>query len=564
MQVHVLDLSGGEAVRVTALPLGALGARWMPDGRSLVVVAMLFRGHDSIEATRAERDRREDDPVSVRVTEDAVYRFWDRWLTDGRIPHLFLVDARGETGPRHLTPGFERWMRWDNAGDPLEDVDVSPDGSEIAFAADRSEPPHRDLRWTLYLVSVATGEVRDATPDLTGHARAPRYTPDGTALVYGMQREPDFYADRVRIVRWDREPDRHEVLTEEWDGSASGWTFAGDDVVFAAEEEGRTAVFRMPLAGGAPRRIASAGTLSDPVVTGDGTVVSVEHALDRPPEVVRIGPEGVVPISSFARPHLEGLTLGAVEELWFEGSEGRRVQLFVVHPPGGTDGPAPLVHMIHGGPHGIFGDAWHWRWNAQVFAAPGYRTAMVNFHGSTSFGQAFAASIHGAWGDRPARDVEAATDHLVERGLADPRRLAITGGSYGGYLVAWLVSQTNRYRCAIAHAAVTDLPGMYASDVTMGRARSYGAEVFEDLERVQRWSPSAHAAGYGTPTLVIHGDRDFRVPLTQGLEFYGVLKAKGVEARLVTYPDENHWILSRANSIHWYGEVHAWLDRFLS
>lgn len=563
-QVHVLDLGGGEAVRVTDLPLGALGARWTPDGSALVVVAMLFRGHDSPEATREERERRSEDPVTARVTEDAVYRYWDRWLTDGRVPHLFLVPAEEGGEPRHLTPGFERWMRWDNTGDPLTDVSVSPDGSEIAFVADRSAPPHRDLRWTLYVLDVPSAAVRDATPGITGHAVAPRHSPDGRSLVYGMQRIPDFYADRVRIVRWDRRSDVHDVLTEDWDHSAAGWTFVGDDLVFAAEDGGGRPLWRMPSTGGPPVRLAASGTLSNPTATSDGTVFAAEHGLDRPPEVVRIADGRVVPCTGFARPGLEGVALGEVEERRFAGADGGEIQLYLVHPPIPSEGPAPLVHMIHGGPHGIFGDTWHWRWNAQVFAAPDRLVAMVNFHGSTSFGQAFTESIQGAWGDRPTRDVEAATDLLVDAGLADPSRMAITGGSYGGYLVSWLVSQTDRYRCAVAHAAVTDLPAMYASDVTMGRARSYGAEVFEDLERVQRWSPSAHASGYDTPTLVIHGDRDFRVPITQGLEFYGVLKAKGIEARLVTYPDENHWILSPANSVHWYGEVLGWLERFLA
>ena len=163
----------------------------------------------------------------------------------------------------------------------------------------------------------------------------------------------------------------------------------------------------------------------------------------------------------------------------------------------------------------------------------------------------------------PYRDVEAATDHLIGLGLVDENRMAVTGGSYGGYLTAWITAQTDRYACAVAHAAVTNLGGMYASDVTFGRELAYGAEVWDDLETVQRWSPSAHAAGYGTPTLVIHGHLDQRVPLTQGLELYGVLTAKGVPARLVSYPDENHWILKRDNSIHWYHEVLGWLDRWL-
>jgi len=222
------------------------------------------------------------------------------------------------------------------------------------------------------------------------------------------------------------------------------------------------------------------------------------------------------------------------------------------------------VHLVHGGPHGVFGDQWHWRWSAQAFAARGYLVAMVNFHGSTSWGQDFATSIHGEWGLKPTDDILAATDQLIERGFIDPDRMAISGGSYGGYLTAWLTTQTDRFVCAIAHAAVTNLGGMYASDFTQGRPRAYGAEYFDDRQRVERWSPSAHAAGYSTPTLVIHGEQDYRVPVTQGLELYGVLKAKGVEARLVYYPDENHWILKPRNSIHWYGEVLGWLERYLS
>ncbi|MDR9451715.1 MAG: S9 family peptidase, partial [Acidimicrobiia bacterium] len=257
--------------------------------------------------------------------------------------------------------------------------------------------------------------------------------------------------------------------------------------------------------------------------------------------------------------------LGDVEEVEFAGADGHPIQAFVVYPPEFDAATTwPLVHKIHGGPHGIFGDFFHFRWNAHAFAAPGYVVAMVNFHGSTSWGQDFAASIHGEWGDKPARDILAATDQLIDRGFIDPGRMAITGGSYGGYLTAWLSTQTDRFACAVAHAAVTNLGGMYASDFTQGRPRAYGAEYWADRERVERWSPSAHAAGYTTPTLVIHGEKDYRVPVTQGLELYGVLKAKGVDARLVYYPDENHWILKPRNSIHWYGEVLGWLDRYLS
>ena len=215
--------------------------------------------------------------------------------------------------------------------------------------------------------------------------------------------------------------------------------------------------------------------------------------------------------------------------------------MFLVHPPDasprhGRAEPPPLLHLIHGGPHGAFTDGWQWRWHAQSFAARGYLVAMVNFHGSTSFGADFTSSIQGAWGDKPYRDIEAATDLLVGRGLVDETRMAVAGGSYGGYLVAFITGQTSRY------PAPSPTPPSPISAACMprtslaGRALAYGAEIFEDRARVERYSPSSHAAGYDTPTLVIHGERDYRVPLTQGLELYGVLKAKEVPARLVVLP----------------------------
>jgi dipeptidyl aminopeptidase/acylaminoacyl peptidase len=287
--------------------------------------------------------------------------------------------------------------------------------------------------------------------------------------------------------------------------------------------------------------------------------------LHQPPEVVRLGAEGeLVPLTDFAASLLDDVSWGAVEDLTFAGADGDPVQMFLIHPSGADSGtPPPLLHLIHGGPHGAFTDGWQWRWHAQSFAARGFLVAMVNFHGSTSFGAEYTSSIQGAWGDKPYRDIEAATDLLVSRGLVDETRMAVAGGSYGGYMVAFITGQTNRYACAVAHAAVTNFGGMYASDITGGRALAYGSEIFEDRTRVERYSPSSHASGYNTPTLVVHGERDYRVPLTQGLELYGVLKAKEVPARLVYYPSENHWILNPQPSLHWYEEVFSWLDVYL-
>jgi dipeptidyl aminopeptidase/acylaminoacyl peptidase len=559
-QVHVMPTDGGEPETITDLPLGVTGMRWFPDGRRLLVIADLFAEALTIDATAQLREERKSSKTSARTTDNTVFRYWDRWLTEGRFPHLFVVEPGRD--PIDLTPRSLRWMRWDNTDDPTDDVAISPDGTEVAVCFEVSAPPHRELRWSLFTIDVESHDESHLTPDGTGHASNPRYSPDGRYLIYGQTVDRYFYADRTRLMRRSRVDGNTVELTEGWDRSPSEWIVGASDVVLVAEDEGRQPIWRLALEGGAPQKLTDEGTLSGPSRLSDGRIVAAHNSLSSPPELVVLDGTAIEQLTFFTKEALDGVDLPTREEFRFDGARGDAVQGWLVRPVG-LKTPAPLVHMIHGGPHGTFADTWHWRWNAAVFCGDSRIAALVNFHGSTGFGQEFAECIRGEWGDLPAADIEMATDHLVASGDVDADRMAITGGSYGGYMVAWLTSQTDRYRCAIAHAGVTSLPGMYASDITSGRAYSYGAEVWDDLDRVNKWSPAAHAAGYITPTLVIHGELDYRVPITQGLEYYGVLQAKEIESRLVYYPDENHWILSQANSIHWYGEVVDWLGRHL-
>ncbi|MGA7270055.1 MAG: S9 family peptidase [Acidimicrobiia bacterium] len=564
-QVQVQPLDGGEARGVADLPLGAIGVRWTPDG-DLLALATLRQDRPTLEETSSHEP--EDNPVSARVTEDATYRYWDMWLEHVYHPVRMEVDSGRITD---LTPGATRFWAWPNTNETIDEIDISPDGSLVAFVADDSAPPHRQLCWSLFLMDADGSNLRRLDGGREGHSSRPRFSSDGTAIIYGYQPEPDFYACQTRLIRHDLATGSEERLVPDWNLSPHGWIL--DDkgrLVALAEDAGRSKLYRIPEGAGLPEALTEHGWVTSPTVAPDGTMYVLAQSLSSPPEVHRVAPSsdpasgGTRAITDFTTEAMGEVELGRVREVMIEGADGDPIQMWVIDPPGvEPDQSQALVHMIHGGPHGVFGDTWHWRWNAQAIAAGGYRVAHVNFHGSTGWGEDFTRSIHGAWGDLPFRDIEAATDHLVGAGLADEDRIAVTGGSYGGYLTAWITSQSDRYACAIAHAAVTNFGGMYASDLTFGRRRSYGAEVWEDLEAVQRWSPAAHAAGYSTPTLVVHGHLDQRVPLTQGLELYGILVGKGVPARLVAYPDENHWILSRANSIHWYGEFLAWLDRWL-
>ncbi len=558
-QLHVMPIDGGEPECVTDLPLGVAAAKWLPDDSGLVLAVPMLRGFPSIQGTSDEIARRIDVPKEPVVTEDNVYRYWKKWLVGGEIHHLFHLDLTTHDLV-DLTPELTQLIALD---DPEGVFDISPDGSEVAFAADIAPAPHARFQFAIHTVRLDEAIPRLlVAADLPAQQIRPRYSPGGRYLTYGTQQEPDYYADQVKLVSFDRETSTRVELAPWWDRSAGGWEYTSDsDLVVHATDEGSMTVFLLPHGATTPTRVTGGEYAHGPRPTTGPLWLRTETPA-RPAEVSVLDEDGVRVVGDFN--DQEEIQLGEIGEFSLTGADGAAVQTHIVYPPG-FDGSKkwPLVHNIHGGPHNASGGSWHWRWNTQAFAAAGYVVVSVNFHGSDSFGDDFTRSIRGEWGDKPMRDIMAATDHLVAQGFIDEDRMAIIGGSYGGYLVSWMMGHTGRFAGAVCHAGVTDLLGQWASDVTAGRETAVGGTPWEDMDAVLKWSPLAHTSEMTTPTLVIHGELDYRVVVTQGLSLYGILKQKGVDARLVYYPDEGHWIEKPQNSIHWYGEVLGWLERYL-
>ena len=563
-QVYVLPVDGGEPERLTDMPLPVSNPKWFPDGSRIAFVSSVIAGAETPEATKKAVEAREKSKVKARVSENRLYRYWDHWLTDGEYPRIFAVDVATKK-VTDLLPGSKRIFGLEEGAGSF---DISPEGAWVAFEANSTPEPYHEWNTDIFLVPVSGGEPKNLTADNPAEDKNPVFSPDGKSLSYGLERKADGWPDQTRLAVLDLASGKTSVLTEDFDRSCGGWRWTPDGaaLVFQSEARARGNLYAVSARGGAPREIYHGGSAAGARVTRDGHVVFAASSLSRPAEIAVTGLDGkgFRYVTSFNDAAMAKLYLGSVEEMTFAGAGGETVQMFVVFPPGfDAKKKYPLVQLIHGGPVGTFGDSFGYRWNPHVFAAPGYIVAMVNFHGSSSFGHAWIESILGAHPDKPFADVMKATDFLIAKGYVDERRMVAAGGSYGGFLVDWIEGQTDRFKALISHAGVYDLLGQSASDATYGRHHSYGGYPWTNLENVEKWSPNRYAANFKTPMLVIHGERDFRVPVTQGLELYGVLTAKGVPARLVYYPDEHHWILKGQNSKHWYGEVLAWLGKYL-
>ena len=567
-QIWLMDPDGGNATQVTTLSTEADGQLFSRDGKNLLFVSAVYPDCGADEScNKRNLDSDKSGASTARIYTELFYRHWTTWQSKRR-SHLLVVPAAGGV-PKDLTPGSRGVPPFSLEG--IDDYDISPDSTEVCFAMNADPVPALSTNTDLYVVAIGGGLRRKIT-STAGADATPRYSPDGKYLAWRAQFRAGYESDRWRLMVLERASGKVNNLTETLDRWVTNFTWAPDSLAlfYTSVDRGRQGIQLIPVTGGVSQVAAGGDSVLDEMqLSRDGkTMVYTQQTGSSPVEIYRASSQGGVPV---ALTHLNDSVLSShvltpLEEFWVDSSDGSRVHSFVVKPPDFRPASRyPVIVLIHGGPQGYWGYSWTYRWNAQVFAAAGYVVVMPNPRGSIGYGQKFIDEINADWGGRPFDDVMAVADHIViEMPYADGSRMTAAGGSYGGYLADWILGHTQRFKAIVSHSGVYDLASEFGSTEELWFPLwEMGGTPWEKPDVYAKWSPSTYAKDFRTPTLVIHGELDFRVPYTQSLQLFTALQLQNVPSKLMIFPDEGHWILKPQNSIQWYKTFIDWLNSWV-
>ncbi len=567
-QVWRIAVDGGEATQVTRAPIDVDSFVLSRDGAQLAFSAETFPQCDTLECTQKRLDERAKQKSSGRLYDSLLFRHWDTWR-DGRRAHLFVQRVEGGAAVDVM-----KRMEADAPSKPFggsDEYTFSPDGKSVVFTA---RAVGREEAWSTDLdLFKAPIDGRAAPEKLTTTNRAtdtqPLFSPDGKQLAYLAMHRPGFEADKLDVVVRDVATGQERTLTQKWDRSASSLTWATDSksLYVTADDLGQHGLFQLELAQGqvTPVWPTDNVTGAEPAVGG---LVMSRDSLTQAADLFFLDPATK---AARALTHLNAeafatFELGQPEQFSFAGWNGETVHGYVVKPVGfDPKKKYPLAFLIHGGPQGSFGNHWHYRWNPQVYAGHGYVAVMIDFHGSTGYGQAFTDSISGDWGGKPLEDLKKGLAAALERyPFIDSRRMCALGASYGGFMVNWMAGTWNEpWKCLVSHDGNLDERTAYFDTEELWFPEwEHGGLPWEPRSTYGLHNPMDHVAQWRVPMLVVHGSKDYRVVETQGIATFTALQRRGVPSRFLSFPDENHWVLKPANSVLWHDTVLDWLDQW--
>jgi dipeptidyl aminopeptidase/acylaminoacyl peptidase len=565
-QIWQLSLTGGEAQQLSHLPIDIDGFTMTPDAKHFALAITVKPGcvdfQCSLDAIKSFNNRK----AKVRQYDQLMVRHWDQWLTPFK-QHLFYasLDQSGK-----LTQAQDLISEWTTDIAGISEVAIAPDASALVFAA---KQPANNQAWTtnfdLFEVNLASKAITNITAENKAWDAAPTYSTDGRFLAYKAMKTPGYESDKFSVVVRDNLTQRVRTIAGTWDRSVNEMIFAQDNrtILVTAQDVGQQSIYAINPEFGDVRKIYDQGYNSQLQQAGEN-LYFVHHSLNTPPDVYQINQDGygLKALTAINQSELKDITFAEFEQFSFKGWNNETVYGYWLKPVDFEEGQRyPIAFLVHGGPQGSFGNMFHFRWNAQLWAAQGYGVVMIDFHGSTGYGQAFTDSITGDWGGKPLEDLQKGLEYIAQaQPWLDDKRACALGASYGGYMMNWIQSQwPEQFQCIVNHAGLFDMPSFYTSTEELWfPEHDLGGPVWKGSPDYQRFNPAAFVTQWKTPMLVLQGERDYRVPYAQSLGAFTALQRQGIPSRLVMFPDENHHIKNPDNLVVWYHEVFNWLAKY--
>jgi len=576
-QVWSMNADGTGALAITNVPTGAEGVTVSPDGKLILFTSDVYPSCEvgnaspgiTYDATcnKTKLDQDAAGKMHARVYTELLYRHWTEYKGSRR-KHI-LIQSSDLTGgkPRDLTPGNVNTPPF-SLGGP-EQYAFSPDSIDVTYVANIDSDPASSTNSDLFSVAAAGGRARRITTN-PGADEGPVYSPDGKHLAYRTQVRGGYESDQWRLAVLDLQAGTMSTLTDSLDRWVESYTWSRDStrIFFTIDDRGTTPLLMIPAGGGPIRTIAQGPTSVGSVqfTNDDKNMIYTEQSGSKPVEINKAMSKGGsgIPLTHLNDAVLNDCQLTPLEKISVDGADGAKIESFVVKPPGFD--PAnkyPVLFAIHGGPEGDWGESWSYRWNAQVLAAAGYVVVMPNPHGSIGYGQGFTDAVNGDWGGRAYNDIMATVDYVSNLPYIDKDRMVAAGASYGGYMIDWILGHTDRFKALVSHAGVFDLRSEALTTEELWFPKwEFQGMPWENPDLYQKWSPSSFIKNFKTPTLVTHGELDYRVPIGQGQQLFTALQGMKIPSKLVQFPDEGHWIVKPQNSQYWYATVIAWLNQY--
>jgi len=566
-QIWKKSLNGNEAIQVTEFASGAAGPVLSADGNQMLFTSDVYPDCPDEDCNKKRMEKFENSKVKARVIDQLLYRHWNRWL-EGKRGHVFISGTDGNN-VKDLTPG-------DYDSPPLSlgsnhDYTFAPDGKEICFVRNTDEIVAASTNNDLFIASLADSKTTRLTEN-KANDNHPVYSPDGKYIAFASMSRPGFEADKQRLMLYDRKEGSFKDLTEDFELSVESiiWHPKSKEIYFTASELGTKSIYKVDIKNGNLSVILKGHYLSNVQFADNNTLIFQKQTAAMPHEIFRMDlkKNKIEQITNINSKRLTKLELSKLEPFQFTGAKGETVSGFIMKPPFfDPNKKYPAVQLIHGGPQGAWGDDFHYRWNYQMFAAPGYVVYMINFHGSRGYGQDFMDLVSKDWGGAPYEDIKLGTEYVTRNyPFIDKNRIGAAGASYGGFMINWIAGDKDHpYKCLVSHDGVYEQVSMYgATEELWFPEWEFNGTPWDEGSMHQKWSPANRAKNFKAPTLVIHGEHDYRVPYTQGLQFFSALQRQGVPSRLLFFPDEDHFVRKPQNARLWWKTVHDWFAQYLN